>query len=159
MVWLPMVFCMVAAASTNAQHAGAIKGRVLDPQGALVAGATLTLTSSELQGRRTFVSNEMGAYIFLGLPPGVYQLEATRTGFHAFTLPGISIRAGSTLVLDVRLTVADMAQTIDVAARGGGRDMPIVDISNPEQRFNVSGEFINRLPLSSRQNWESVWFL
>jgi hypothetical protein len=159
MVCLLMVFWMAAAASTNAQPAGAIKGRVLDPQGTLVAGATLTLTGSEIQGRRTFISNEMGAYIFLGLPPGVYQLEATRTGFQAFTLPGISIRAGLTLVLDVRLTVADIAQTIDVAARGGGKDMPIVDISNPEQKLNVSGEFINRLPLSSRQNWESVWFL
>ena len=48
---------------------------------------------------------------------------------------------------------------IDVAAQGGGKEIPIIDISNPEQRFDVSGEFINRLPLSSRQNWESVWFL
>jgi len=154
-----MIFLVVAAAPANAQYAGAIKGRVLDPQGALVADATLTLAGSELQGRRTFVSNEMGAYIFLGLPPGVYQLEATRKGFRAFTQPGISLRAGSTLVLDVRLTVTDIAQTVDVAARDGGKDIPIVDISSPEQKFNVSGEFINRLPLSSRQNWESVWFL
>jgi len=154
-----MIFWIVAAASANAQYAGAIKGRVLDPQGALVADATLTLTGSELQWRRTFVSNEMGAYIFLGLPPGVYQLEATRKGFHAFTQPGIMLRAGSTLILDVRLTVTEIAQTVDVAARGGGNAIPIVDISNPEQKFNVSGEFINRLPLSSRQNWESVWFL
>ena len=157
--WLLMIFLVVAAAPANAQYAGAIKGRVLDPQGALVADATLTLAGSELQGRRTFVSNEMGAYIFLGLPPGVYQLEATRKGFRAFTQPGISLRAGSTLVLDVRLTVTDIAQTVDVAARDGGKDIPIVDISSPEQKFNVSGEFINRLPLSSRQNWESVWFL
>jgi hypothetical protein len=52
-----------------------------------------------------------------------------------------------------------IAQTIDVAARGGGKETQIIDTSNPEKKFNVSGEFINRLPLSSRQNWESVWFL
>ena len=158
-MWILMIFWVAAAAPADAQYAGAIKGRVLDPQGALVVDATLTLTGSELQARRTFVSDEVGSYIFLGLPPGVYQLEATRKGFQAFTQPGISLRAGSTLVLDVRLIVPNIAQTVDVAARGGGKDIPIVDISNPEQKFNVSGEFINRLPLSSRQNWESVWYL
>lgn len=157
--WLPMVFWMLVAVPANAQYTAAIKGRVLDPQGALVAGAALTLTGSELQGRKTFVSNEIGAYIFLGLPPGVYQLEATQTGFDAFTQTGIILRAGLTLVLDVKLKVTGIAQKIDVAARGGGKAVPIIDIGNPEQKFNVSGEFINRLPLSSRQNWESVWFL
>src|SRR5262245_26871611 len=131
--WLLMIFWVVAAAPANAQYSGAIKGRVLDPQGALVVNTTLTLTGSELQGRRTFASNEMGAYIFLGLPPGVYQLEATRTGFQTFTQSGITLRAGSTLVIDVRLTMTDIAQRVDVAARGGGKDIPIVDISNPEQ--------------------------
>jgi len=157
--WLLIVFWLLAAMPANAQYTGAIKGQVVDPQGALVAGATLTLTGLELPGRKTSVSNEMGKYIFLGLPPSVYQLEVTQPGFHAFTQPGIILRTGLTLILDVRLTVTGIVQTIDVAARGGGKAIPIIDISNPEQKFNVSGEFINRLPLSSRQNWESVWFL
>lgn len=156
---LLMIFWILAAAPAKAQYTSAIKGQVMDPQGAFVAGATLTLTGLELPGRRTSVSNETGSYIFLGLPPGVYQLEVAQPGFEAFMQPGIILRAGSTLVLDLRLAVAGIAQTIDVAARGGGREIPIIDNSNPEQKFNVSGEFINRLPLSSRQNWESVWFL
>jgi hypothetical protein len=157
--YLLMIFWALAGAAANAQYTGAIKGQVMDPQGAFVAGATLTLTGAEMPGRKTVVSNETGGYIFLGLPPGVYQLEVAQPGFQAFTQPGIILRAGSTLVLDLRLTVSGMAQTIDVTARGGGKEIPIIDISNPEQRFNVSGEFINRLPLSSRQNWESLWFL
>jgi hypothetical protein len=157
--YLLIIFWISAVPPANAQYNGAIKGQVVDQQGAFVAGARLTLTGSELPGRKTSVSNEAGGYIFLGLPPGVYQLEVTQPGFHAFTQPGIPLRAGSTLFLDVRLAVEGIDQTIDVAARGGGKEIPIIDISNPEQRFNVSGEFINRLPLSSRQNWESVWFL
>ncbi len=157
--YLLIIFWILAAAPANAQYNGAIKGQVMDPQGAFVAGATLTLTGSELPGRKTPVSNEAGGYIFLGLPPGVYQLEVAQPGFHPFAQSGIIMRAGSTLVLDLRLAVEGVTQTIDVAARGGGREIPIIDISNPEQRFSVSGEFINRLPLSSQQNWESVWFL
>ena len=157
--WLLMVLLMLAARSANAQYTSSIKGQVVDPQGAIVAGATMTLTSSELPGRKVSVSNETGSYIFLGLPPGVYQLETTQPGFHPFIQPGIILRAGLALILDVRLTVAGMDQAINVEARGGGKEIPIIDVGNPEQKFNVSGEFINRLPLSSRQNWESVWFL
>jgi carboxypeptidase family protein/TonB-dependent receptor-like protein len=158
-LWLLTVLLLLAAIPANAQYTGSIKGRVLDPRGALVAGANLTLTSVDLPGRKTSVSNAMGNYVFLGLPPGGYQLEATQLGFHTFTQPGIILRAGVTLIVNVKLVVTEIAQTIDVAARGGGEKIPIIDISNPEQKFNVSGEFINRLPLSSRQNWESVWFL
>jgi hypothetical protein len=157
--WLLVVFWALAAIPADAQYSGAIKGQVVDQQGAFVSGATLTLTGLEPPLRKTSVSNETGGYIFLGLPPGVYRLEATRPGFHAFTQPGLILRAGSTLVLDVALTVAEIAQVIDIPARGGGKEIPVIDISNPERRFNVSGEFINRLPLSSRQNWGGVWFL
>ncbi len=157
--WLLVAFCLLATTRANAQYTGTVKGQVVDPQGALVPGVILTVTGPELPGRRTTVSGETGNYVFLGLPPGVYQLEAKQTGFQTFMQPGIILRAGLTLTLDVRLTVMEMAQTVDVTARGGGEKIPIIDISNPEQKFNVSGEFINRLPLSSRQNWESVWFL
>jgi hypothetical protein len=153
------VFWMLAVIPVNAQYTGAIKGRVVDPQGAFVAGVRLTLTGSDLPGRKISVSNEVGNYVFLGLPPGVYELEATQSGFHVYTQPGVILRAGLTLIFDVKLAVTGIAQTVDVTARGGGEKIPIIDISNPEQKFNVSGEFINRLPLSSRQNWESVWFL
>lgn len=157
--WLLIVFWMLATVPVEAQYAEVIKGQVLDPPGAFVAGAKLTLNGSELRGQKTSVSNETGNYIFLGLSPGVYQLEVTRQGFRDFTRQGIILRSGSTLVIDVRLAAPVISQTIDVAARGGGKEIPIIDVSNSEQRFNVSGEFINRLPLSSRQNWESVWFL
>jgi Carboxypeptidase regulatory-like domain/TonB dependent receptor len=157
--WVLVFFSMLAITPANAQYTGMIKGQVIDQQDALVPGTTLTVTSPELPGNKTAVSNETGNYVLLGLPPGVYQLEAKRPGFQPFTQNGIILRAGLTLTLDVRLKVAGIMPTVDVAARGGGENVLIIDSSNPEQNFNVSGEFINRLPLSSRQNWESLWFL
>jgi Carboxypeptidase regulatory-like domain/TonB dependent receptor len=154
-----VAFCMLTITSAQAQYTGMIKGQVIDQQGALVPGVTLTITSPELPGLKITVSNKTGNYVFLGLPPGVYLLEAKRHGFQSFTQEGIILRVGLTLTIDVKLIVTEMAQTVDVAARGQGANIPIIDSSNPEQNFNVSGEFINRLPLSSRQNWESVWFL
>src|SRR6266545_691396 len=108
--WLLVAFCLLATTRANAQYTGTVKGQVVDPQGALVPGVILTVTGPELPGRRTTVSGETGNYVFLGLPPGVYQLEAKQTGFQTFMQPGIILRAGLTLTLDVRLTVMEMAQ-------------------------------------------------
>jgi len=149
-------FCAVTA---NAQIGGTIKGRVVDPQGAIIAGAALTLTSPELQGQKTAATDAEGNFVFLGLPPGAYRLEVKQTGFQPAAQSGISLRAGQTLTLDLSLSVSGVAQTVEVAARGGGAEVPIIDTTNPEQNFNVSGEFLNKLPLSMRQNWDSVWFL
>ncbi len=147
------------AVTDHAQVAGTIKGQVVDPQGAVIAGAMLTLTSTELQGQKTAVADAAGNYVFLGLPPGTYQLEVKQTSFQTVAQSGVSLRAGQTLTLDLKLSVSGVAQTVDVAARAGGENIPIIDITNPEQKFNVSGEFLNKLPMSTRQNWESVWFL
>ncbi len=133
------------------------RGQVLDPQGATIPGATLTLTSPELQGQKTVSADSSGNYVFLGLPPGVYKLEAKQSGFQTFQIDGLQVRAGLTLSFDARLNIAGVSQAVNVTS--GGQDTPIIDTSNPEHKFNVSGEFINKLPMSSRQNWESVWFL
>jgi Carboxypeptidase regulatory-like domain len=146
--WMLAAFCMLAITPANAQYTSMIKGQVIDQQGSLVPGVSLTITGPELPGLKTTVSNETGNYVLLGLPPGVYRLEAKRTGFQSFTQEGIILRVGLTLTMDVKLTVTEMAQTVDVVARGQGTNIPIIDSSNPEQNFNVSGEFINRLPLS-----------
>jgi Carboxypeptidase regulatory-like domain/TonB dependent receptor-like, beta-barrel len=156
---LSSCWILLLAMGIHAQYTSVIKGHVTDPSGAAVPGATLTLTGSSLQGQKTAVSDAEGNFVFLGLAPGDYELEIKQTGFQSLKQPDVNLRAGQTLVLELSLTVGNVAQTVDVAARGGGEKIPIIDTVNPEQNYNVSGEFLNKLPMSTRQNWESVWFL
>jgi hypothetical protein len=151
------VFVAFASLSARADTTGTVRGTVLDPSLAVVPGVTLTLGSSALQEPKTATSDGSGRYVFLGLPPGVYRLQAEGSHFAPFTQDGLAVRAGSTLTLDVTLSVAGVEQRIDVEA--SAEHTPIIDTSNPEQKLNVSGDFMNRLPLGSRQNWDSVWFL
>ena len=150
---------LIAAVSVYAQYTGAIRGQVADQNGAIVPGATLTLTGAALQGQKTVVTDAEGNFVFLGLAPGAYEITVKQTGFQSAKQGGVNLRAGQTLTLDLKLSVSGVAQTVEVAARAGGENIPIIDTTNPEQNFNVSGEFLNKLPMSSRQNWESVWFL
>lgn len=147
----------VSYVTASAQVTGAIKGQITDQQGSVVPGAPLTLTSPDLQGQRTVVSDSDGNYVFIGLPPGVYKITVNKDGFQPFQQEGLQLRVALTLTADLRLTVAGVSQSVNVTTTG--EDTPIIDTSSPEQKFNVSGDFITRLPMSSRQNWESMWFL
>jgi hypothetical protein len=148
---------MLAAAllpAARAQFTGTIQGRVLDPNEAVVPKATVTLSGPAIQGKKTTVTDDSGAYVFLGLPAGQLLVEATAPGFAEYKSPDLDLRGGMTLTVDVRMKVAGVATTVDVDATA-----PIIDIANPENKFNISGTFMNQLPLSMRQNWDAVWFM
>jgi hypothetical protein len=142
------------APGAYAQFTGTIQGRVLDPNEAAVPKATVTLSGPAIQGRKTVVTDETGLYIFIGLPTGLVTLETVMPGFETYRSAELDLRAGLTLTVDVKLKVAGVATAVDVAT-----EAPIVDVSNPEERFNVSGAFMNSMPLSMRQNWDAIAFM
>lgn len=86
----------------------AITGRVVDDQGSLLPGVTLTLTSSAFSNRIVQVSDAQGRFRFIALPPGDYTLKAELEGFSSLDYPGIELRSGSSADLDITLSTAVM---------------------------------------------------
>mgnify|MGYP003477871782 CR=1 FL=1 len=76
--WL---FLTVAAGPAFAQSlpTSTLTGRVMDEQGGVLPGVSVTVTSPALQGRRTATTSGTGDYIFNLLPPGEYEILSTRT--------------------------------------------------------------------------------
>src|SRR5471030_2651030 len=68
---------LVAQTSTT----GAIEGKVTDSSGAVLPGVTVELSSPNLQGTKTEVSDRNGVFRFSLLPPGTYNITATLAGF------------------------------------------------------------------------------
>src|SRR5437764_15190682 len=64
-----------------AQTTGNIEGKIADVSGAALPGVTVTVTSPSLQGTRSASSNSDGIYRFPGVPPGLYSIEASLSGF------------------------------------------------------------------------------
>jgi hypothetical protein len=155
-VLLVFIAGFACAAPAFSQTTGVLKGRVTDPQNAAVPGATVTVSSPELQGLREAVTDAAGDYVVLGLPPGTYALAVELAGFQKFVQPGLLLRAGQTLIINVPLKVGDVSEAVTVSGRA---DTPIIDVENPELHFNVSGEFLRQLPLGSRQQWDQLWQL
>ena len=98
------------------QRNGSLHGQVSDELGALVVGATVTLTSADGTQKSTVTNND-GAYTFNSLPYGPYTLRVVAPGFGPYEKPDLSITAKTTH--DVRLVVALEKQVITVNEEQG----------------------------------------
>jgi hypothetical protein len=101
-----------------AQSAGSLRGQVLDPSGAVVPGAAVTLVqgSSVLSVQ----SGNDGVYAFKALSSGSYNLTVQVNGFATFSRAGIVIAAGQARQLNVTLTIAVQQQDITVTGQNAG---------------------------------------
>ena len=70
------------ASNLLAQSNTSLRGTVTDLTGAVIPGATLTLTNTATQAVRTANSSEDGSYLFVQIAPGLYQLKASAAGFN-----------------------------------------------------------------------------
>ncbi|WP_169829189.1 TonB-dependent receptor [Tsuneonella mangrovi] len=94
---------MVAPAHAQDYTSAAISGTVTGESGTPVAGATVTLTSTDTGTVRTATTSSTGSYRFAGLQPGSYDLEISAQGLSPYQAQGIKILAGQTANVPVAL--------------------------------------------------------
>ena len=92
---------------------GALSGTVLDPSGASVAGATLTLKSVETGAEQTTTSNNNGFYQFPLLKPGTYTLTTTQSGFKPIA-QNVQVTLGQTTTVQVKMELGAGTTTVEV---------------------------------------------
>src|SRR5579871_3465860 len=111
-----LVVSMVLGAAWAQQNLGVIVGKVTDPSGAMVSGATVALTSEATGVRRNATTGASGNYAFGGLPFGSYDLVAEAKGFRKLEQKGIRVYVGESLTLDLALEIGSVDQTVEVTA-------------------------------------------
>src|SRR5580704_18444472 len=98
-----LVFLLLLAVSAAlAQTPGSLKGQVLDPSGAAVPGATVTLTGPNGVVKVAQTDNS-GAYSVVGLPPGKYIVRVIATGFDLFEGNIADLPGGRASTFDTKL--------------------------------------------------------
>lgn len=110
-----LALILVPAASAQ-QTTTAIQGTITDAGGAVVAGATVTVTSDDTGYTRTVTSEGSGIYAFAELSPGHYHLKVTKDGFKTAEQKGIELHVGSPLVVNVSLAVGTVTEIMTVEA-------------------------------------------
>ena len=140
---------LLSTASLRAQvNTGTLSGLVLDPSGAAVPNATITLKSPDTGYTRSIVSAGDGAYSLPNLPIGDYNLTASAGGFAQLD-EKVTIEVGERARLDVRLTVGAAGQTVEVQS---GANLSLDDASIGTV---VNQQTISETPLFLR-NWDDL---
>jgi len=103
------------AGQLHAQGAtAAISGTVLDPSGAAIAGASISVRNIGTAFTRTVLSNDQGRYVAPELPIGEYEVQGSLAGFQTVVRRGIVLTVGSRPVVDMQLPIGQAAETISV---------------------------------------------
>src|ERR1700742_4304614 len=100
--------------------AGALQGRVLDPSGAVIPQAQVTVTSAS-GTTVSAVSDGTGSYQVRGLAPGEYTVNATTAGFAPFS-SAVTVAAGQTKTLNIALQIEIEKQQVQVEAEANTVD-------------------------------------
>src|SRR4029077_16569860 len=102
----------VLSQSNNAS----IDGTITDPNGAVVAGASVDLTSKDTNVSSHFVSDANGLYSFRNVVPGTYRLRVKTQGFSEYMQDGIIVRVGYPIRQNIALKLLSTTQRVDVTA-------------------------------------------
>jgi carboxypeptidase family protein len=106
--------CLAAAPGVRAQsNFGTLTGQVLDPSGAAIPGATVSVTSPSGQTLPTKTNGE-GFYKFDALVPGKYGLRVSSKGFAAFTADNVEISAGNPAKFNVSMVIKVEEEKVEV---------------------------------------------
>src|SRR2546423_1829931 len=112
-----LLLSLLAWAAASAQTGtSTVRGTVTDPQGNVVAGASVTLSNAEKNFTRTQVTNSEGGYVFTSVPPGTYRLEAQATGFKKAVVSDVHALVNTPADQNVQLEIGNVSETINISA-------------------------------------------
>jgi hypothetical protein len=132
---------LLLAAPLFAQTTGSVRGQVVDAEGAGIPGATVSVTGDLVRGQRAMISGEEGDFLFSGLAPGVYAVNAVLEGVGSQTVEGVTVSIAGTASLTIVLKPETFEGTVVVTA-----ERPIVDLTSSAVSSEMSAEFMEDLP-------------
>ncbi len=138
--------CLTTTALAQSQSTtGTIQGTVLDPNGAAVPGAVITLKNSATGFERSVSSNSDGFFTAPLLPLGRYQVATSASGFGRSILENVEVNIGQTLNLRIELKVGQTEETVDVSAESES-----VEIARTELSTQLNQRSVENLPINRR---------
>ena len=136
---------LISPLSSQTTATGALAGELLDPSGAVIPGATLRLVDQSTSRTLTAISSDSGRFSFLLLPPGSYELQASKTDFETLELFGLEVYVTETLEVEARMRLATQFQQTQVVS-----EPLMVQTDNSALGRVVNESTVTGLPLVTR---------
>ena len=123
-----------------------VTGRVTDATGAVIAGASVTLTDISTNISKTTQSNSAGLYVFNEVNPGTYDISVTNAGFRKAVIRRQEVLVATSMTVDVSLEVGGATEVVEVKAEAGAE----LQTLNATMGQTVIAEGLLELPTINR---------
>jgi hypothetical protein len=141
---LSLILCFLTS-SALAQYGASLEGTVTDKSGAVVAGATVTITDEATGVSRNTVTGAAGFYRVAGLPPGRYKVEVEGASFKKATKTGVEVLAEAVSAANIVLETGAASESVTVIAGAEGLETEGADIGG-----TISARQVVELPTFGR---------
>ncbi len=123
-----------------------LRGEVLDPSGAVVPGATVSIANQETGlNRRSVTTSESGDYVFASLTPGLYRITVEAAGFKKSVKEDVRLNVGETQEFKFSMETGGAQETVTVTT-----EEPLVDVSTSKIGGQISQQELTELPSVNR---------
>src|ERR1035441_9186085 len=142
------IACLVAVALVLAVVAGAqesrgtIQGTVKDPQGGVIAGASVVVTNADTKTTATLKSSAVGRFSAPLLMPGNYTVAVEFSGFKKDLRQGIELLSGDVMTVDVVLEVGSATEQVTITA-----EAPLIDATRTDNGTVMDERTVRDLPV------------
>src|SRR6266403_4686768 len=133
---------------------GVITGTITDPTGAVVPGATVTITNVGTNISQTTTTGSDGSYRFSLVPPGTYTIEVKAANFGGVRVSGIVVEASQTIAINRQLELAKTSQLVEVTA-----EVPLVQTATSDLAYQVDATTIQNAALVDRDIFDVLPFM
>jgi Carboxypeptidase regulatory-like domain/TonB dependent receptor/TonB-dependent Receptor Plug Domain len=149
LMWLATILSFTAVASAQSPNASAT-GQVTDSSKAIIVGARVVAVDVSTNIRYEATTNGAGEYYFPNLLPGIYRMQAEKTGFKAIIKPDVVLHVQDAVEINFELAIGSASESITV---GGGE--PLVQLATSDLGTVVDARTIRELPLNGR-SWTDL---
>ena len=151
-----LFWCLLAPGVLRTGHAqtlfGSLVGNVKDASGAVIGGATVTLTNKDTTQSRQATTGDAGNYDFPTVPAGAYEVKVAMAGFSPQVQQGIVVAANDTIRVDITLQPGAVTETVTVSAA-----VALLQTDRAEVRGDLSSSQLSNLPMSIGRNYQSLF--
>jgi hypothetical protein len=140
-----MILMVAAPLWGQSGAATQLSGKISDPQGAAVPGATLSLLNLGTQNTREGFTDDQGSYLFVQLPPGTYQLKIEMPGFKTMIRERVVLQVNTPRTLDLTLELGEISEVVNVYSERISLNRTDATVGNPFEETQIK-----QLPLLTR---------
>src|SRR5215471_4101081 len=120
-----------------------LSGTVVDPSGASIPSANLTLESTVQKYVREAVTSGEGSYLIAAIPPGTYKLTVTKAGFQTETVTEFGLSSGQSTTINVSMRLATAGATVTVVDAP-----PLLQTTTATVGQGIDHQQLSELPIS-----------